>query len=114
MAEPKSTTPDESAEKLSMNDLAKSLTGYEEDEIEERFEHPIGVLLAHRVTKAGRAFIYITQRRADVKAAVAYKAAMEMRLADVNDRFLEEDEDGDDFDPDSPDTDQGKDDSPSD
>lgn len=108
------TETDEQPERLSMNDLVKSLTGYEEDDVEERFGHPIGVLLDHRVVKAGRALIYVVEKRAGAKPTDAYKTAMEMRLADVNSRFLDEDEDEDDFNPDEPDTEQGKDGSPSD
>lgn len=100
--------------KLSMLDITRSLTGYEENEIEERFGYPIGVLMDAALTKAGRAFIYIVEKRENGgKAEKAYHHAMNMRLIDVNDRFLDDEEDADDPVADEPDTEQGKGGSPS-
>lgn len=101
------------AEPLSFSDTLNSLTGYEEVEIEEHFGEPISFLVRASYTKAGRALIYAAERRAGAKPAAAFKTAMSLRLIDVNDRFKTDDEDAEDFDPESPDTEQGKDDSPS-
>jgi hypothetical protein len=102
-------------EKLSMLDITRSLNGYEENEIEERFGYPIGVLMNVSLTKAGRAFIFITEsRKLGGKFDKAYHRAMSLTIRDVNDAFLDEDEDEDDVNPDEPHTDQGKDGSPSD
>jgi hypothetical protein len=100
--------------KLSFSESVASLTGYEEVELEERFGETIGRLMDSALSKAGRALIYIDERRAGAKPADAYKTAMSMRLVEVNTRFFDDDEDADDFDPDNPVTEQGKDDSPSD
>jgi hypothetical protein len=100
--------------KLSMEDITRSLTGYEENEIEERFGHPIGVLLQIALTKSGRALIFVVENRElGGKPDKAYHRAMSLTVGEVNDRFLDADEDEDDVDPDRPDTDQGKGDSPS-
>jgi hypothetical protein len=109
-----STSTDETNEKLSFSDMVGSLTGYEEVAIEERFGQPVGHLMRAALTKAGRALIFIDEQRKGAKAPAAYKAAMELRLEQVNERFFDDDEDADDFDPDNPDTELGKDGSSSD
>lgn len=98
--------------KLSMTDLVGSLTGYEEDEIEKQFGDPIGPLLGKSLARAGRALIFIVERRDGKNPAEARDAAMALRLVDVNDRFLDDDEDADDAIPEEPDTELGKPDMP--
>lgn len=101
--------------KLSFSDIVASLTGYEEVAIEDRFGAPIGNLMRGSLTKAGRALVFVIELRRDTnKANKAYKTAMDLTVTELNDMFLDENEDQDDFDPDEPDTPQGKDDSPSD
>lgn len=100
--------------KLSMTDITRSLTGYDENEIEERFGHSIGVLLQVSLVKAGRALIYVVEKRElGGKADKAFHRAMSLPLSEVNDRFLDDEEDEDDPMPDEPNTEQGKGGSPS-
>lgn len=102
------TEDDHTTEQLSFTDIINSLTGYEETEIENRFGAPIADLLEN-ITRAGRALIFIVEKRATGKSEASYKTAMSLKLSEVNDRFKSEDEDADDVFPNEPDTDQGKD-----
>ncbi len=106
------TANTQTEEKFSLVDEIRSLTGYEELKIDERFGHPIGDLLDVSLNRAGRAVLFIHGVRAGKKAGEAYKATMDLTIGDVSRLFQTDDEDEDDFDPDDPDTDQGKDDSP--
>jgi hypothetical protein len=99
---------------ISLTDTVNSLTGFEEAKIEDHFGTPFGHL--NSLNKMKRALIFIDRVRADDKAKPAdvYKSVMELRLVDLHAHFLDDDKDADDFDPDEPDTEQGKDDSSSD
>lgn len=103
---------DGTVEKLSLKDAIQSLTGYEELKIEEHFGAPFGSLNA--LAKMKRALIFIARTRAGDKPTAAFKHAMTLRLVEVNETFVADDEDEDDFDPNDPDTERGKDDSLSD
>lgn len=96
--------------KLSISDTVATLTGFEEQAIEDRFGRTIADLLSQDAVKACRALLFVLARRAGDKDGDAYKAVMEFRLKDVDSRFQSEDEDQDDFDPDHPESEQGKDD----
>lgn len=116
-----STSPAEEQERHSFSDTVASLTGFEEDEIFERFDqHSIGGLMDISLAKAARALLFIIQRRQGVKAGDAYKDVMTKRLADVNAIFFnfnDTDEDkaaDDDAKSNDPVTELGKADAPSD
>ena len=100
-------------DKLSFSDTLASLTGFEEIEIEERFGEPIGQLMNSALSKAGRALIFVVERRAGAKSGDAYKAAMNLRLDAVNTRFFDEDDEEED-EGDEPATAEGKEGAPSD
>lgn len=107
------TTSTERTEKLSIVDGIRSLTGFEEVKIQERFGKPIGELLDISLNFAGRALLFIEGVRSHGNDADAYKRAMSLTIGEVNERFQTEDEDADDFDPENPDTAQGEGEGPS-
>lgn len=88
-------------DRLSFADLLNSLTGFEEDAIEERFHapisdflvmDPIGESVARILPKAYRALLFISARRGGEKDADAYKSAMSLAMSEVNDRFFGDDD----------------------
>ena len=110
MTEPSSTSTDE---KLSLSELVDSLTGHEENAIEERFGAMPADLIVRSLSKLKRSLIFVAQQRKGDAPEAAYQHAMNMRLVDVVNLFQSDEEDADDAMPTDPDTDQGKDDSPS-
>lgn len=107
-------TEDVTEEKVSRKDIIDSLTGYEEDEVRERFGGTIAQLVGVSISKLSRALVYVQRVRAGDEKPAAYDHAQSLRLADLNELFKPLEDDDDDFDADEPDTEQGKDDSPSD
>lgn len=99
---------------LSYVDTINSLTGYEEDAIEEHFGAPPAVLMMQpSLSKIKRALIFTDRVRQGDKVGPALRYAKSLTLLEVVDAFLDDDEDAEDFNPDEPDTEQGKDDSSS-
>lgn len=74
----------------SMEEFVESLTGFEEIGIEEAFGQGIVQLLETKATMAARALIFVDRKRSGLKAQEARKAALEMRLGDVQDYFVDE------------------------
>jgi len=99
--------------KLTFTEVLDSLTGYDEQAIEQRFGADINTLLNTNATKAGRALVYVLFKRENDAADIqnpdgkAYKKVMGIPMAEITDHF------GDDVpevDENSPVSDQGKDD----
>lgn len=89
--------------KLSAIELLGSLTGYEEDVIEEKFRRPIGDFInidtEGRViglqAKAYRALLFIVGRRSGETEADAYKNAMAATVSEVSSRFYADETEAD-------------------
>lgn len=71
---------------LTVEDAARSLTGFDEIAVERTFGRDIGELSATRVT---RALVFVMQRRLGLDDTAAYNAAMGMSLADCEAQFAE-------------------------
>lgn len=69
---------------LTVEDAARSLTGFDELAVERAFGKDIGELSAVRVT---RALVFVLQRRLGLDDTAAYNAAMGMSLADCEAQF---------------------------
>lgn len=86
---------------IGLNEAVESLTGYEEQEIADRFGSQIEGLLEHRPTVGMRAVAYVLISRdlqaADVKdpKGKAYKQVMEMTMKQAA-GFWPDDDEGDD------------------
>lgn len=89
-----------------LQEALNSLTGYDEIAIAQAFGKDISTLL-ETPTTAGRALIFVLNRREGRPDKEAKAAAMELPLGDVNAYFS-----SDDPDPDQPNTPAGEDDSP--
>ena len=91
--DPTTTTPDADASKMNSEEMMRSLGGFEEIAIAQRFGSD---LLQLGGTMATRALVFVDLRRRGAKDSEAYKTAMDMTLGDVQDRFVvpDEDEDG--------------------
>lgn len=98
---------------LSITEAVASLTGYEEQKIEDRFGANIATLLDTNGIKACRALLFVHTARTTTKDAEAYKQVMGMPISEVDAAFQTDDEDADDLTPNEPYSEQGKDDSPS-
>lgn len=83
--------------KPTMTDVVKSLTGYDEIAIAKEFGHDFEVIL-NKPLVLGRALIFVEKRRDGLTDKDAKKAAMNMRLGDVDDYFAEEEDDDEDVD----------------
>lgn len=83
---------------LSISDLLDTLTGYDEQAIEERFGAMPDSLLTTKPMMGGRALVYVVVRRHLAAAGVkdpsgkAFKHAMGMKVSDVEAFFPDEDE----------------------
>ena len=93
------------SDRPTMTDVVNSLTGYDEIAITKEFNRDFAVLLEYPTT-LGRALIFVLKRRDGLTDKEAKKAAMEMRLGEVNDYFEDESDNAED-----PDTAAGEDDS---
>lgn len=98
----------------SITELVSSLTGYEDQAIEDRFGRTIAQLLDANAIKACRALLFVEAKRRGVRDGDAYKQVMGMTISEVDSSFKDEAEDADDLNPDEPYTEQGKGDSTSD
>jgi hypothetical protein len=78
----------ETTDRMPLDELAESLNGFEELAIQKAF----GLTLDHleeQGTIAVRAFAFIEFKREGQKDAAAHKAAMEMTLRELTDRYPE-------------------------
>lgn len=96
-------------QRASLQEVVESLTGFDEIAIEQAFGAGIVTLLDTKATMATRALVFIQRKRDGMKDPEARKAAMEMRLGDVQDLFRDDDEQ-DDAEVPEPVTETGKDD----
>lgn len=76
-------------------ELARSLTGFEEIAVEQRFRRSLASM-GEDSTMAMRMLLFVAQKRSGMKDADAFRAVMEMPLSDVVARFRAGDEAGDD------------------
>lgn len=67
-----------------MEEVTRSLTGFDELAIEHWFERPLTRLSA---TMQGRALLFVLLRRDGEKDGKAHRAAMTMPLGDLDERF---------------------------
>ena len=88
-------------------EFAESLNGFEEIAIRKQFGHEIDDLPG---SMGGRAMVFTHLVRTGKPVEEAYKGCMLLGLKDVDAYFAEDDE----ITPDAPETESGKDDSPSD
>lgn len=99
--------------KLTFTEVLDSLTGYDEQAIEQRFGGDINTLLRTNATKASRSLVYILLKRENEAADTqnpdgkAYKKVMGIPMAEITDYFGD---DVDEIDENSPVTESGKDD----
>lgn len=89
------TTSETPADKPTMTDVCNTLTGYDEIAITKEFGRDFAVLVNYP-TSLGRALIFVLNRRDGLTDKEAKRAAMEMRLGDVNDYFADEADDDED------------------
>lgn len=101
----------ESTEKLSLEEVVESLTGYEEIEIEKQFGDDIEELLENKPRAGLRAAVFIIARRRGAALPAAKDEAMKLSMRALNDCFADETIE---LDPDDPETEQGKDGTPRD
>lgn len=94
---------------VSANDLFESLTGFDEIAIEKAFGEPLHTLRQRPFTFV-RALVFIDQKRTGLKDPEAKQAALALPMRDLNDYFPAPEPA--ELDPDEPDTDAGKDASP--
>jgi len=94
---------------MTATDVALSLNGFDEIAIAKLFGCDY-TELKDRPVMFLRSLMFVMERRAGAKDAEAYKSAMSATAREVNDYFPDETPD---LDPDDPDTDEGKDDAPS-
>lgn len=97
--------------KLSASALVDSLTGFEEIAIEKHMGIDPYVDGQTKPLRALRALLFVQGTREGLTAPEARQRAMEMPMSAVQDHFVEEEPE--DLDPDNPDTETGKDASPS-
>lgn len=89
------TSQPAAAPKPTMTDVCNTLTGYDEIAITREFGKDFAVLVNYP-TSLGRALVFILKRRDGLTDKEAKRAAMEMRLGDVNDYFDSEDDGAED------------------
>lgn len=94
--------------KITVDEMTDSLTGFEEVAIAKHFEADWMQLMETRPTMLLRALVFTQLARGEVKAAEAKAEAMGMPLSEVNDFFAT---DEDEPMPEDPVTESGKDDS---
>ena len=99
--------------KPSYADTVNSFTGHEEIAVRESFGMPFRDLQDISLAMAFRAGIFVLARRAGKKNKPAFDTAMDMTIEEVWDYFISGEDDADDPMPEEPNTDQGKDVSPS-
>lgn len=96
---------------MTMTEAAQSLTGFEEQAIVKAFGRTIETLATESLAAMGRALVFVLEKRDGGKSDKdAKQVAMEMSRSALNDYFP--DAPDDEIDPDEPETEAGKDDSP--
>lgn len=103
------TTPQE-VHRVDANEFIETLTGFDEIAIEKHFGSRWGTLAEQNPTMLLRALVFIEFRREGQSDPDAYKAALSLTLREAQDRFPDAEEE---FTPDEPETEGGKDDSAS-
>lgn len=94
---------------LNPAEYLESLTGFEEIAVAKAFgEDPMA--LKERPSTLLRALVFVDHKRQGKRDPEAKQAALELTIGDLGNYFADEEPD---LDPDDPDTDEGKDDSPS-
>jgi hypothetical protein len=89
------TSPDDAPELLDANQIAESLTGFDEIAIEQWFKAPFSTI-AHDQLKLLRSLYFIHLRRAEgATDKAAWRTSMEMPLSELKAQFLEEDDGAD-------------------
>lgn len=73
-----------------VEEVAESLNGFDEQAIKKAFDVPVGKLGAEDPTQFLRALIFTCRRRDGENDVVAYNAAQEMPMSEVNAYFAEE------------------------
>ncbi len=74
----------------SVEEVVKSLTGFDEIAIEQKFREDFTSLSPTMTT---RALVFILEKRAGAEDKDAYRTSMNMPLGDIQGRFSEDDED---------------------
>lgn len=92
------TETTETAERMPLDELAESLNGWEELAVQKQFGFSIDKFEEHG-TIGIRALAYIEFKREGQKDAAAHKAAMDLTLRELVDRYPEMDKDDDPADP---------------
>lgn len=83
-----------STTETTIQEMAESLTGYDELAIKKEFRLTVSALVNDGDTIASmRAYVFVHQRRQGLKDSEAYAAAMEMRQADILAYFSAGDDD---------------------
>lgn len=90
------------SDQISFTESVETLTGFDEQDIEKHFGNDFDSL---RVTMQLRALVFVHTKRGGTDAKSAYKAAMEISLKDLGDRFADEEPE---VNAEDPITDQGK------
>lgn len=93
------------SEQITVNEMAESLTGYDEIAIEKHMGIDVYADAEQKGVKALRALVFVSQRRQGKTDAEAVKAAMNMSLKEANSYFSE---DADELIPEEPETASGK------
>jgi hypothetical protein len=93
------------SKKIAFMEMVESLTGYEEEAIEDQFGEDINTLLGLNATRSGRALVFIDAKRQGQDVAAAKAAAMSLTIKEVGDFF---EDDADEVMPEEPVTEQGK------
>lgn len=73
-----------------VEEMVDSLTGFDEIAVEQAFGNDVISMLQKNPTMGGRALVFIAKRRDGMKDPDARKAAMEMRLGEVQAYFPDE------------------------
>lgn len=97
------------AHEMTVEDFAGTLTGWDEIAIAKAFGQDF-LALKDKGTTLVRALVFVDFKRQGQKHEEAYASAMDQPMASLENYFAEEEPE---LDPDDPETDQGKDDSPS-
>lgn len=93
---------------LTAEDFFRTITGYDEIAVSRAFKEDIAAL-RERPFRFIRALAFIAERRDGAKDSIAYAEVMNMTVGDLEEYFAEP---VDEIDPDAPETDQGKGDTP--
>ena len=94
-----------SSSDLTASEMYQSLNGFDEIAIATHFGAKVQTLGEQDLSSFARALVFVDKRRQGLKDKEAFTAAMELRISEVQDYFVE---DNDELDPEDPETEQGK------